>query len=245
MLDDTTGRTIMANEDIQNQNESFGPGIMCSERTNQLSDALIKAQHNIKYAVKDAVNSHKGSKYADLSSCWGACREALRDAGLGVFQTPMKSANLNELTVRTTIRHLGSNQWKASDFTMPIASYPGCNAVQSVGLVLTYMRRYVLAAELGICPDDSDGEGPKTANTNESTNGHANPETPKKEKASVPSLDQQFDKAMNGITTSKAIQNLDAWLSWTKQFSFTDAQKDKLNQAHKTRSAILNPANNI
>lgn len=118
---------------------------------NELGSALSKAQAKIKAANKDATNPHFSSKYADLASVWDACREALTEQGLSVVQLPCGSGDNIGLT--TTLLH-ASGQWMASTiYAMPERKGP-----QAVGSVLTYLRRYALAAAVGVAPEDDDGE---------------------------------------------------------------------------------------
>ncbi|MDA0337719.1 MAG: ERF family protein, partial [bacterium] len=59
-----------------------------SEMINELAASLAKAQALVKGAMKDATNPHFRSSYADLSSVWDACRDALTTNGLSVVQAP-------------------------------------------------------------------------------------------------------------------------------------------------------------
>ena len=52
----------------------------------QLYGALVKAQSQIKGALKDSVNPHFKNRYADLASVWDAIRDALHKNGLAVVQ---------------------------------------------------------------------------------------------------------------------------------------------------------------
>lgn len=125
---------------------------MQSENINELVTALSKAQGEIKSAIKDSLNPHFKSKYADLNSVWDACRSQLSKNGLAVIQTTeMKN---DRLTLVTTLAH-SSGQWMKSD--LPVLS--ATNTPQALGSALTYMRRYSLSAITGVAPgDDDDGE---------------------------------------------------------------------------------------
>ena len=48
---------------------------MQSETIGALAAALSKAQADITGALKDSSNPFFKSKYADLASCWDACRK--------------------------------------------------------------------------------------------------------------------------------------------------------------------------
>lgn len=127
------------------------PHAVRSNALDQLALALSKAQAKIKTAEKDANNPHFNSRYADLASVWEACRDALTSEGLCVVQLPCGDGDRVGLT--TTLLH-ASGQWMASTiFVSPERKGP-----QAVGSVITYLRRYALAAAAGVAPDDDDGD---------------------------------------------------------------------------------------
>jgi hypothetical protein len=123
-----------------------------SPQLDQLGTALAKAQAAIKGAVKDVANPFFKAHYADLSSVWEACRAALTENGLSVVQLPERGAN-GEVAVITMLLH-ASGQF----ITSRIASKPSKDDPQQVGSVVTYLRRYGLAAMVGVAPEDDDGE---------------------------------------------------------------------------------------
>src|SRR5271157_1754798 len=79
-----------------------------SDQINELAAALAKAQGEITGALKDSANPFFKSKYADLASCWDACREPLSRNGLAVVQSP--EVNGDGLTVTTLLVH-STGQW--------------------------------------------------------------------------------------------------------------------------------------
>lgn len=127
-----------------------------------LAAALAKAQGEIEGASKAKVNPHFKSSYADLASCWDACREPLSKNGLAVMQPA--SSNGPQVTVTTMLAH-SSGEWIEGDFTMTATQ----NTPQGVGSCLTYARRYALCAMVGIAPEDDDGE---TASRGNGTSRH-------------------------------------------------------------------------
>lgn len=127
-----------------------------SENINEIMTALSKAQGKIQPASKDKSNPYFKSKYADLSSVWDACREALSDQGLAVVQTVGRSES--GMVLVTTLGH-SSGQWIRSE--MPIITAK--NDPQSLGSIITYYRRYSLSAMVGVCPEDDDGEKAQAA----------------------------------------------------------------------------------
>lgn len=122
-----------------------------SETTATLTAALVAAQARIEGAARDAKNAHLGNTYADLSSIWEACRGPLTENGFAVSSAIEETER--GLLLRTTLRHT-SGEWLASVF--PIAADPA--KPQAIGSAITYGRRYTLAALVGVCPADDDGE---------------------------------------------------------------------------------------
>ena len=121
-----------------------------SEQLAELAGALSKAQAMLRGAVKDSTNPHFKSRYADLASCWDACREALAANGLSVVQLPEGSGNVVEMTTR--LMH-SSGQWIECTGTFT----PSKADPQGMGSCITYARRYQLCAVVGISPEDDDG----------------------------------------------------------------------------------------
>lgn len=132
---------------------------MQSEQVNELFAALAKAQGEMKAAQKDSANPFFKSKYADLSSVMEACRETLSKNGLSVTQTPiilngpLTASGEPRNVLITTLGH-SSGQWIKSVCPLLMAK----NDAQSFGAAVTYMRRFALAAMVGVCPEDDDGE---------------------------------------------------------------------------------------
>jgi len=124
-----------------------------SDHINELAAALAKAQALVKGAIKDANNPHFRSSYADLSSVWDACRDALTANGLSVVQAPA-SGDDGAVCVTSRLLH-ASGQWMETT----ICCKPAKNDAQGLGSVITYLRRYSLAAMVGVAPEDDDGEG--------------------------------------------------------------------------------------
>ncbi|MFP3859259.1 MAG: ERF family protein [Bacteroidales bacterium] len=122
-----------------------------SQEINELVKALSKAQAQMKGAKQDSKNPHFKSDYADLTSVWTACKGALTDEGLAIMQT-IEYVESKILLV-TTLAH-SSGQWIKS--FMPVMAVK--MDPQGIGSALTYARRYALAAMVGVCPEDDDGE---------------------------------------------------------------------------------------
>lgn len=120
-----------------------------SESIDKLAAALHSAQDRLKYAKKDSSNPFFKSKYADLESVWDACRDALRDNGLAVSQLPINEGEM--VGVETILMHISGQYISNSCSVRTVKPDP-----QSAGSAITYLRRYGLAAVLGIIQSDDD-----------------------------------------------------------------------------------------
>lgn len=120
-----------------------------SESLGNLFKALASAQSEIKGAHKDSSNPFYKSKYATLESVWEACREPLTKNGLSVSQFPCTLNNKPAL--KTVLGH------SSGEFISDIAELnPTKNDPQGMGSAISYMRRYALAAVVGIYQEDDD-----------------------------------------------------------------------------------------
>jgi len=122
-----------------------------SDPANEIFGALAKAQAGIKNAIRESTNPHFRSRYADLASVKEACWESLTAAGIAVVQMPINDGP--NIGVVTLFAH-GSGQWIEGTVYVAPTKYDA----QGVGSVITYLRRYALAAMAGVAPDDDDGE---------------------------------------------------------------------------------------
>jgi len=133
--------------------ETYQPA-MQSPDIGKLAEALSKAQGEMEGAKKDAKNPFFKSDYATLHSVWAACREHLSKNNLSVIQT---TEGNGELTVVTTLAH-SSGQWVKGKLSIK----PPKVDPQALGSCITYLRRYALAAMVGLSPADDDGEAAMT-----------------------------------------------------------------------------------
>jgi hypothetical protein len=116
-----------------------------------LAAALVKTQSALSGAKKDSTNPHFRTAYADLASIWDACRAPLANAGLSVVQ--LVSSDATHAIVETILAH-SSGEWVSSSLAVPLTKADA----QGLGSAITYGRRYALAAIVGVCPADDDGE---------------------------------------------------------------------------------------
>ncbi len=126
---------------------------MQSDSIGALAAALSKAQADITGALKDSSNPFFKSKYADLASCWDACRKQLAANNLAVIQTVYVHWDKDESVLATTLAH-SSGEWIRSE--LPIRAKDA--SPQAQGSAITYARRYALAAIVGLAQIDDDAE---------------------------------------------------------------------------------------
>ena len=200
-----------------------------SESIVQLARALTLAQKDMGKASMESANPFFKSKYADLTSVWEACRKPLTDNGLSIVQT-LGIAGVSEFQVLETILLHNSGEWISGILKLnPVKNDP-----QGMGSAITYARRYSLAAMVGICPEDDDGEG---AMKRQKAESKAEPKAKPvaKQFASSPSgvikSSKEVDADGTGDVTDPQIRKINALLTFLK---ITD---DKAR--HETVSVIL------
>jgi hypothetical protein len=124
-----------------------------SESIANLTVALSYVQGKMSHAVKDSANPFFKSKYADLESVWGACRDLLSAHGIAIMQFPGLYSELDKSMSLTTVISHKSGEWMSQEMSVPVTKADA----QGSGSAITYMRRYALAAVVGVVQADDDG----------------------------------------------------------------------------------------
>ena len=128
-----------------------------SESIAALAGALAKAQLQIEPASKNATNPHFRSHYADLASIWDACRGPLNTNGLSIVQFPC-DGDVGRTGLCTMLLHSSGEFISEVVTTRSQKDDP-----QGLGSALTYLRRYALAAVVGVtATEDDDGNAAST-----------------------------------------------------------------------------------
>ena len=122
-----------------------------SETIDKLAAALSKAQSCIEDATKST--SAYNYKYADLSQILRLVRPVFAENGLSITQFPCDGGS--SVSVESMLMH-SSGQWLSQKFSMDVEASKGMSKAQAAGVVITYMRRYALAAIAGITQEDND-----------------------------------------------------------------------------------------
>lgn len=188
----------------------------------KLSEALAKAQAEIKEAALDKENPHFHNPYATLASVWEACRKPLSDNGLSVTQV---IGTLEGKSVLRTVLMHSSGQWIES--TCPLITQQA--GMQALGSAITYARRYSLAAIVGVAAgekeeDDGNGadKGQGRTRAQKQTREKKDPPASSGPKVQVESKPGDFIMPFGKTTKDKAIKDCDVGdlqkaLAWLKE----------------------------
>lgn len=129
-----------------------------TEAMHPLYSALAKAQGEMAAAKKDRTNPHMKYAYATLASVIDAVREPFSANGLShmsfVRSAPVEGAGW-DVSVTVRIAH-ASGAYVESEMSAPLGDSKGLTHIQSAGVLITYMRRYLMMALCGVAPDDDD-----------------------------------------------------------------------------------------
>lgn len=134
-----------------------------SESIINLAAALCRMQAVIVDATKDKEGDRGKYKYADLGQLLNLIRPVITKYGLSVSQFPCEASDNASVAVETILMH-ESGEWISNKFSMKlhrIVTKDGrdvTNAPQAAGSVITYARRYALAAVIGITQEDDDAQ---------------------------------------------------------------------------------------
>jgi len=112
--------------------------------------AIAQAQGEVENATKSATNSHFKNRYADLAEVLNTVRPVFARHGLAIIQSVSSDQQL--VTVATTIAHK-----EGGYLTSSLACTAPTTKIQDLGSMVTYLRRYSVAALAGISQEDDDG----------------------------------------------------------------------------------------
>jgi len=119
--------------------------------------ALALAQGQFSAIRKEAANEYLGYRYATLEDALDVVRAPLAANGLALIQAAEMDERGTRLVLTTRLAH-ASGEWIESELTLPISEQKGLTPVQSIGVAITYARRYALMSLLGVAAlgDDTD-----------------------------------------------------------------------------------------
>ncbi len=145
----------MADKDIKTSEYS---GIATALRDFQATAPVIPKNKTAKIPLKNG-GSYEYS-YADLADIWDKIRKPLTDSGLSVVQIP--TTLQGEHALKTILFHQSGE--KIQDIMrLPVARE---TSPQNLGSAITYAKRYMLSAFLGlVTEDDNDAADLRTASS--------------------------------------------------------------------------------
>ena len=173
-----------------------------SESIAALATALSKAQGEIVDATKDKSGDRGKYKYADLGQILNIIRPIFTKYGLAVSQLPCETGDKDSIGVDTILMH-ESGEWLENSFSMPlhrIITKDGrdvTNSAQAAGSIITYARRYALAALAGITQEDNDAQVQREEkkNTDQMTD-------------KLDAMAGEFERKMNGCKDFDDLKNI-------------------------------------
>lgn len=116
-----------------------------SESIKEIATAMATFQEEVKNITKDGTNPFFKSKYATLENLRETVKEPLHANGLSYSQFP------DEDGLTTILMHV-SGEWMMATARLQAKD----QTPQGQGSAITYMRRYALAAILGLATEDDD-----------------------------------------------------------------------------------------
>ena len=120
-----------------------------SNEINELAAALSSAQGAMGAALKDSKNPHFGNDFASLEAINAVIKQPLAENDLSMVQFPINDETGVGITTRLMHK---SGQWIEEKWTMPAVKA----GPQQYGSLITYFRRYSIAAIFGIPQTDKD-----------------------------------------------------------------------------------------
>lgn len=201
-----------------------------------IATALARAQGAMQNIGKDRdveVKSEKGKytfRYATLAAMWTVIRKPLAENGLAVVQLPtvkIKSPTEGSVDIETRILHI-SGESIVGHFELPT----GKRDPQGLGGVVSYAKRYALAAMLGLASEDETADVDETGQAQFSGNQAPPP------KAAAPTVSHvQLGMALQSAATRGELSTAAAAVAKAK--NLTRAQLDELRALHVKRKAEL------
>lgn len=133
--------------------------MMFSNEIGKFALALSKAQGAMGNVGKGKTGY--GYKYSDLASVLDMLRKPFADNELAIVQGHelVKGSNPSVITYSRIIH--SSGQWTESALEIPVTAMKGLSPAQTVGVVSTYAKRYLIQAQAGLASEDTDAANPK------------------------------------------------------------------------------------
>lgn len=195
----------------------------------KLFTALVKAQTEMANPVKDSLNPHLRNKYASLAAVLDACRLPLANNGVVVYQSASIAPDMpNHVIVTSMLVHGESGESISDSLPIPLQK----NDAQGIGSAITYGRRYMLLAQLGLAPDDEDDD-----DSNKASNRVATPQPQRQQPAKPATNGAQHRQAPVKVDTEtkELADSVGATITSAEEFDAIPGakQSDALDKARK------------
>lgn len=128
-----------------------------TQMTAALHTALVAAIAETKDVHADSTNPFHKNKYASLSAHLAAIKPIFAKHGLAIVQ--MTESERDSMGVRTVVIHKDGGSM-SSYVGVPITAE---TKGQEAGALISYLRRYALAAVAGVATEDDDAESDRSA----------------------------------------------------------------------------------
>lgn len=126
------------------------------DNANEVATALANFNLEMENIAKNATNPFFKSSYLDLSAIANTVRPLLAKYGLSVIQYPIDDEN-GRISVNTVLLHKSGQKIEFPGIWVKPSKL---GDVQALGSIITYLKRYSIAAILFVagCEEDDDGE---------------------------------------------------------------------------------------
>ena len=126
------------------------------DNTSEVANALASFNLEMENIAKNAKNPFFKSSYLDLSAIANTVRPLLAKHGLSVIQYPIDDEN-GRISVNTVLLHKSGQKIEFPGIWVKPSKI---GDVQVLGSIITYLKRYSMAAILFVagCEEDDDGE---------------------------------------------------------------------------------------
>lgn len=200
-----------------------------SESISKLAEALSKLQGEIQNLPKDKQGF--GYKYTELASILDVTRPLCAKYELAVTQLCCNPEDINCVGVETILTH-SSGEWLSSVLYMTVTPGRGMSPAQAAGSVITYARRYALAAILGIAQTDDDASIKETKPPQEKEENK--PPQEKEENKPLSSHDITYANLLALIELRKLNDKIPLWLEHFKVKSLQDLTEPQMHKLINT-----------
>jgi hypothetical protein len=117
---------------------------------NNLASAMCRLQGELEHVKRDT--RAYNYKYAQLDQCWDTIKQPMIKNGFSLIQLPYNDED--RIGIHSILLHSSGEKMESRIAIRPQKADP-----QSLGSLLTYLRRYSLMSIIGLCPVDDDGAG--------------------------------------------------------------------------------------